>query len=100
VLSGFSKSGSSCGDGASPRPGGVEPRHHPISISMSISKSKVRLWRRAQFCLGQSDFIFADGAWNVCEGDHSLDVMNPWDALTTCIEMSAMWSILWNVFHI
>jgi len=43
---------------------------------------KVRLWRRAQFCPGQSDFIFADGAWDVCEGGHSLDVMNRWDALT------------------
>ena len=46
---------------------------------------EVRLWRRAQFCLGQSDFILADGAWDVCEGDHSLDVMNPWDALTVKI---------------
>ncbi len=36
----------------------------------------------AQFCLGQSDFIFADGAWDVCEGDHSLDVMNRRGALT------------------
>ena len=43
---------------------------------------KVRLWRRAQFCLGQSDFIFADGAWDVCEGDHWLNVMNQWGALT------------------
>ena len=44
-------------------------------------KMEIRLWRRGQFCLGQSDFIFADGAWDVCEGGHSLDVMNPWDAL-------------------
>jgi len=43
---------------------------------------EVRLWRRAQFYLGQSDFIFADGAWDVCDGDHWLDVMSPWDALT------------------
>jgi hypothetical protein len=47
------------------------------SRAVSSCGLKVRLWRRAQFCLGQSDFIFADGAWDVCEGDHSLDVMNP-----------------------
>ena len=54
-------------------------------VAASSCGLKVRPWRRAQFCLGQSDFIFADGAWDVCEGDHSLDVMNPWDALTTKI---------------
>jgi len=37
---------------------------------------RVRLWRRAQFCLGQSDFIIAEGAGDVCECDHSLNVMN------------------------
>src|ERR1035441_2971751 len=47
-----------------------------------LKNPEVRLWRRAQFCLGQSDFIFAEGARDVCEGDHSLNVMNQWGALT------------------
>jgi hypothetical protein len=42
---------------------------------------EARLWRRAQFCLGQSDFIIGDGARDVCEGDHSLNVMNQWERL-------------------
>jgi hypothetical protein len=50
---------------------------------------EVRLWRRAQFCLGQSDFIFADGAWDVCDGDHSLNVMNQWRAPTMKIRPPA-----------
>jgi hypothetical protein len=49
---------------------------------MALVRHQVRLWRRAQFCLGQSDFIIADGARDVCEGDHSLNVMNQWGALT------------------
>jgi len=50
---------------------------------------EVRLWRRAEFCLGQSDFIFADGAWDVCEGDHSLNVMNQWEGLKRKIRTPA-----------
>jgi len=63
---------------------------------------RVRLWRRAQFCLGQSDFIIADGARDVCEGDHSLDVMNQWGALTmkirgrcAAVRGSGRASIIW-----
>jgi hypothetical protein len=33
----------------------------------------------AHLCLGQSVFIFGQGAWDVCVGDHSLDVMNRWE---------------------
>src|ERR1017187_440274 len=47
-----------------------------------LKNPEVRLWRRAQFCLGQSDFIIREGARDVCEGDHSLNVMNQWGALT------------------
>jgi hypothetical protein len=43
---------------------------------------RVRLWRRAEFCLGQSDFIIAEGVRDVCEGDHPLDVMNQWGTIT------------------
>ncbi len=61
-----------------------------MALVRHLVRLKVRLWRRAQFCLGQSDFIFADGAWDVCEGDHWLDVMNPWDALTMKIRCLAI----------
>ena len=63
-------------------PGLFKERWRNGSRAAASCGLKVRLWRRAQFCLGQSDFIFADGAWDVCEGDHSLDVMNRWDALS------------------
>lgn len=60
---------------------------------------KVRLWRRAQFGLSQSDFIFADGAWDVCEGGHWLNVMNRWGALTMkirCLSDWKAWKFQWN----
>ena len=64
VLSGFSKSaGKWLSRGSFVRPEGP-----------SLETGTVLAW--------PSDFIFADGAWDVCEGDHWLDVMNPWDALT------------------
>jgi len=57
---------------------------------MARVRHQVRLWRRAQFCLSQSNFIFADGARDVCEGDHSLNVMNQWGALTMKIRCLAI----------
>ncbi|MGA8540816.1 MAG: hypothetical protein WB566_15035, partial [Terriglobales bacterium] len=47
------------------------------AISVFKERCIVRLWRGAQFRLGQFDFIFADSAWDVCDGDPWLDVMNP-----------------------
>ena len=43
---------------------------------------KVRLWRRAHFCIGRSDSFSGMASGDVCVGDHWLDVMNPWEALT------------------
>jgi len=49
---------------------------------MSLVRHQDPSLETAQFCLSQSDFIFADGAWDVGDGDHSLDVMNRRGALT------------------
>ncbi len=43
---------------------------------------KVRLWRRAQLCIGRSDSFSGMASGDVCVGDHWLDVMNRWEVLT------------------
>jgi hypothetical protein len=38
-----------------------------------------RLWRRAHFGIGRSEPFSGMARGGVCDGDHSPDVMNPWE---------------------
>jgi hypothetical protein len=45
------------------------------NAEMFLGQGVMRLWRRAHFCLGETEFIFGDCALGVCDGAHSLFVM-------------------------